>query len=127
MTHNGASDHTVGETENTMNDEELDRLKLIEKDYDTRIAAATSEEAKVILEKLQDFVSDEIDHELFDRMRPDELQVADTPTPTPTPLPFIADFEEASRRRYRCPGGQMEIKKTNDERQDEQNIEGATE
>jgi hypothetical protein len=101
MTHNGASDHTVGETENTMNDEELDRLKLIEKDYATRIAAATSEEAKVILEKLQDFVSDEIDHELFDRMRPDELQVADTPTPTP--LPFIADFEEASRRRYPVP------------------------
>jgi hypothetical protein len=109
-----------------MTDQELDNLKRIEKDYDAAIEAAADEETKFGLEKLKEFVSDKIDHELFGRMRHDELQVnADTPS-TPTPLPFIADFEEASRRRYPVPG-QMEIKKTNDERHDEQNIEGATE
>ena len=69
VTHNGTSDQLLEKrgymkhmTEETMNE-----LKQTEKAYDAAIAAATNETDKAGLEKLKGFISDAIDHELFDR------------------------------------------------------------
>jgi len=77
VTDSGASDQLLEKrgymkymTEETMNE-----LKQTEKAYDAAIAAATNETHKAGLEKLKGFISDAIDHELFDRAEGRDCQI----------------------------------------------------
>lgn len=50
-----------------MTDQELDKLIQGEQWYKAAIEAATDDKTKAGLEKLMEYTSDAIDHELFDR------------------------------------------------------------
>ena len=58
-----------------MTEETMNELKQTEKAYDAAIAAATNETHKAGLEKLKGFISDAIDHELFDRAEGRDCQI----------------------------------------------------